>query len=692
MLRIFCLECGELILDQATCPACGWRRPSADEGVGAEAWRVDLGRRLSKPHNYPVVARERYCLNTEDGALVALDLESGQTVWERSLGEGLTTHGLASDGDRIFAGCADVRPIPLPGKPFLAFDTRTGDLAWQYPTDAHSLSAAALVDGVLYFTSSDGLLHSVDAATGQKRWAVAHQAWGPEAPAADAGVICSGGRGEALVGYAAADGAEAWCLAAKGWFAGRPGMAGGRVYALCSDGNLYALEASTGRLLWKCKGERDNGFTTDPVVAGGRVFIGSRVYRPDGDERRAGYALLALTVEDGAEVWRFYTRRHIFVPPALAGDVLLFAADDGQLYALDAASGAERWRAQMTERIVTQPQVAGDLVYVGERHGTIYALRWRAEPVEGLLPPSTYKQRGEYELAAVAHALRREFEEAAATYAAAPGRRREAAQLYERAAQQSIAAAPGSEERAADLYERAARLYDDLLEEQRAAACRRQVRRHRHLPDVAVAGEAHEALVEYEWNTLTLRVENIGYGLARDVTIELRGEFDVKGNLHIAGLPPKKLVSLEVAMRPHHGQYGPKVPLDIVVLSEDVQGVRYELVQRHPVHVVRQGAEPGGVTPLGIRVDDRQAPGRPAPPSQDEIDQQRQLLMTYRRTLAHYLIQQAALGTGYVPPAVAHGIREARDNIQHIKHILRRWGVAAEDGPNDEPPAWEDGK
>src|SRR5262245_34285875 len=132
MPRIFCPQCNELILDQPTCPACGWRRPPA-LGAGAEVWRVELGYRLSKPRCYPVVAAGRYCLGAEDGAVVALDIESGRTAWERSLNDGSTIHALATDGERLFVGAADTRPIPMPGKSFLALDARTGTPIWQYP-------------------------------------------------------------------------------------------------------------------------------------------------------------------------------------------------------------------------------------------------------------------------------------------------------------------------------------------------------------------------------------------------------------------------------------------------------------------------------------------------------------------------------------------------------------------------------
>jgi len=70
--------------------------------------------------------------------------------------------------------------------------------------------------------------------------------------------------------------------------------------------------------------------------------------------------------------------------------------------------------------------------------------------------------------------------------------------------------------------------------------------------------------------------------------------------------------------------------------------------------------------------------------SQEEIADQQELLAIHRRTLAQYLKQQAALTGAFVPPGVVHGLREARDNIRRVKGILRSWGVAVEDHPDDE--------
>jgi tetratricopeptide (TPR) repeat protein len=71
----------------------------------------------------------------------------------------------------------------------------------------------------------------------------------------------------------------------------------------------------------------------------------------------------------------------------------------------------------------------------------------------------------------------------------------------------------------------------------------------------------------------------------------------------------------------------------------------------------------------------------------EEIAQQCDLLTTHRRTLAYYLKQQAGFGDLYTPPAVAHGIDEARAQIRRIKQVLRDWNAPADEHPDDEPPA-----
>jgi len=264
-----------------------------------------------------------------------------------------------------------------------------------------------------------------------------------------------------------------------------------------------------------------------------------------------------------------------------------------------------------------------------------------------------------------------------------------AAQAYERAAQQALATEPTAGERAATLYELAARLYDASIADDDLARCHKQIKQLRRLPDIAVSGGAQAAFIEFEWNTLNLQIKNTGYGPAAQITIVFRGAFDIEGNTLIERVAPDKIAPLEIYIRPQTGQYGPKVPLEIAVAYKDRSGEHYALTQRLPLRVLPKGSAAEQQTPLEIDIrsgarPDHQAVNPVKQANQEEIEQQQSLLGTHRRTLAHLLNQLALVGgAAYATPQVVNGIFEARENIQRVKQVLRGWGIAVADHPND---------
>ncbi|HJZ45761.1 MAG TPA: PQQ-binding-like beta-propeller repeat protein, partial [Roseiflexaceae bacterium] len=264
-----------------------------------------------------------------------------------------------------------------------------------------------------------------------------------------------------------------------------------------------------------------------------------------------------------------------------------------------------------------------------------------------------------------------------------------AAKAYDRAAQGRLAATPVDEEGAAAYYEQIVQLYVMLFDEERADVYRRLVGRYRHLPAITVSGGTQQAFVEYEWNTLKLRVRNAGYGPATNITTTLRGAFDTDGYLAIARLGPRKSALLEVSLRPQSKQYGPAVPLEISITYNDIKGGQYSAKQRISIRVMPQGSAPETTTPLEIDISSKRLPLTAEQPHetnyrQESIAQQEALLATYRRTLDH-LVRQAAQygGEAFVPANVANSLFEARENIQRIKQALRGWGVAVADQPDD---------
>ncbi|HYF61912.1 MAG TPA: hypothetical protein VD886_03810 [Herpetosiphonaceae bacterium] len=68
-------------------------------------------------------------------------------------------------------------------------------------------------------------------------------------------------------------------------------------------------------------------------------------------------------------------------------------------------------------------------------------------------------------------------------------------------------------------------------------------------------------------------------------------------------------------------------------------------------------------------------------------DDQAALLEAHRATLKILLRQRALHGAAHAPPAVEHGIAEARREIGRLKALLAGRGAPPADDPDDEEPA-----
>ena len=156
----------------------------------------------------------------------------------------------------------------------------------------------------------------------------------------------------------------AWKYTMDSTFVARssPVVANGVVYIgnYISDDNhsgaLYALNATTGALVWKYTG---GGITSSPAVANGVVYVGTwdqNVY--------------AFNASTGALLWKYRTGYLVESSPAVANGVVYVGSDDHNLYALNATTGALLWKYSGT---VGSPAVANGVVYIGSS-GSLYAL------------------------------------------------------------------------------------------------------------------------------------------------------------------------------------------------------------------------------------------------------------------------------------------------------------------------------
>ncbi len=113
-----------------------------------------------------------------------------------------------------------------------------------------------------------------------------------------------------------------------------PAIAAGRLFVPTQYADLIAIDADTGDELWRHRTDggplnfahyraRQPGFTASPVVTGNLVWVP----HPDGQ-------LFALDAATGREVWSTSLGAPIVSAPAPAGDYLIVATYDGTVHAL----------------------------------------------------------------------------------------------------------------------------------------------------------------------------------------------------------------------------------------------------------------------------------------------------------------------------------------------------------------------
>lgn len=152
-----------------------------------------------------------------------------------------------------------------------------------------------------------------------------------------------------------------------------PVVAQGRLYAMDAEAHVTALEAATGRQLWRAdlRPEKRRGDSK----GGGVAFADGRLFAA------TGYGeVMALDPSNGAVAWRKRVAGPVRGAPTVAGGSVVVLTLDNQTIALSAADGAVKWNhAGILESAgllgSASPAAAGTLVVVPYSSGELFGLR-----------------------------------------------------------------------------------------------------------------------------------------------------------------------------------------------------------------------------------------------------------------------------------------------------------------------------
>jgi outer membrane protein assembly factor BamB len=275
----------------------------ANERLG-QAWRSDIGEGggyRRKILAQPVVSGGTVFTMDSDAEVAAFDLGTGARRWrfdskDKDADSTNIGGGLGFDQGVLYAvnGLGDV----------VALDPATGRQTWRVNLGAPARSAPTIAEGRIFVTTIEDKLVSLASADGRQLWT--HRASTPAlsmlgrpAPAYARGLVAAGfGSGE-LSALNAETGRVIWTdglgatrgrsgVADLMSIRGAPVISNGRVYAVSMGGLLAAIDLPTGRRLW----ERPITGVDSPLVAGDWVFVIS-----------IEQEMLAINATDGRIAW-----------------------------------------------------------------------------------------------------------------------------------------------------------------------------------------------------------------------------------------------------------------------------------------------------------------------------------------------------------------------------------------------------
>ena len=322
------------------------------DGQPQLAWSVKAGGATTTP----ILGDGTLFFGSDDGFLYALDPRTGADRWRLNLGAPTSVpvfgNGIvaAADDNGVLHGVA----------------ASTGEELW-HTEPVLNTSGPVLADGIVYITGTDHRAHGFDLQTGVERWSWTTTAdLGELAIAGDTAYIET--RGGVLHAVTLNGAHEVWAYEMP-----IPGemsvpIVAGEVVLVNSlqqagepEGELYALDRTSGKLLWRFGGPSGLQITAGSV-RDGILYAGTQA---DG--------IYAIRIADGTQVWQAPGPR-VFFPALLVGDTLYLTSDmPPQLAAFRASDGSPLWALPATGTPKGHPVVSGGMVFGANKSGEIRA-------------------------------------------------------------------------------------------------------------------------------------------------------------------------------------------------------------------------------------------------------------------------------------------------------------------------------
>ncbi len=158
----------------------------------------------------------------------------------------------------------------------------------------------------------------------------------------------------------------------------------GKVFFAYLDGDLVAVDAASGKPVWKRN--LHSHLESSPMAVGGTLYIGS-------DQTN----VIALRASDGKIRWQFNSPGAIKASPSFHHGRVYVADYEGAMFCLDATSGKLVWRTNTTKvppfgqgGFFSSPAIAFGHVYAARDDGTVYSFDENSGKVSWAFPTNAF--------------------------------------------------------------------------------------------------------------------------------------------------------------------------------------------------------------------------------------------------------------------------------------------------------------
>lgn len=303
--------------------------------------QVDKGSDKTYLRLQPVIVNDSIISVDTKGHVTATSVD-GSIIYQRSLAKSGLVSGVGTNGVLMAVVSAQAQLFLL--------DVKTGKTVWQTPAANIALAPPLVTDSAVYVKSIDGTVNAYNTSTGQLLWTYNH-------------------------------GSPALVLRASSPLV----MVGRTLYSGFSDGQVVALSADNGNVVWEQTVANPNGAAEVQRM----VDIDAKLIVADGIIYAASYQgqIVALRMNTGDILWQ--KPLSSYVDLAYVDHFIIAPEADGTITAFDSRNGQTLWQQKalawhdLSGAIVVQQHLV-----IGDAQGYVHVFEATTGQYQGHVQPT----------------------------------------------------------------------------------------------------------------------------------------------------------------------------------------------------------------------------------------------------------------------------------------------------------------